>query len=88
MVDKDLNFLLHYAKMGVLEEIRKKDPIEAEEIKQKYIQIKQRLKKPSDEVEKTSSDKVAKTGSAVKDWFKGIGDRQRKYKENHPEQRW
>lgn len=79
-----IEFLLRYAKIGVLEEMKKRDPIESESLKQEFIQIRNDLKNGSKQQTpnetKTDSDKKP---SAIKNWFQGIGDRQRKYQETN-----
>lgn len=88
MEQEKINFLLKYAKMGILSEMTKLDPIASEELKQEYINIKQELLnnqsintpfilptiKP-----KESSNK----DGAFMNWLHGIGKRQKKYQEEH-----
>jgi len=70
-------FLLKYAKIGVLESLKNLDEIDAEELKQEYLRIKQELKSPQ---ETKGSNKKE---SVVKKWFRGIGNRRRKYLNEH-----
>lgn len=80
MEKEKIDFLLKYAKNGILSSKSVLDDIEYEEIKQKYLDIKQELIKGT-KTFKSSENKDK--SSAVKNWFKGIGDRQRKYQESH-----
>ncbi len=77
-----INFLLDYAKIGVLSEMKNMDEIEAEEIKQKYMQIKKEVKEGSETIEKSTQKKETGKDGPVKKWFSGIGDRQKKYQES------
>ena len=79
------NFLLKYAKIGVLKSRGKLDDIESEELLQEYIEIKKELlgSKDTEEIRKNTPKPGENKEGAVKKWFKGIGERQRKYqKEN------
>lgn len=83
-MNEDIKFLLDYAKEGVLITMKQLDEIEREELKREYVEIKQRL---------TSNQEVIVPGfpknqneekpSAVKNWFSGIGKRQKAYQEQH-----
>lgn len=79
---EDIEFLLQYAKVGILKTMEGLDPIASEELKQEYIRIKKEVTKktPPFPMEK---ENLEKKPSAIKKWFSGIGDRQRKYQEIH-----
>lgn len=87
-MNKETKFLLKYAKVGVLESLKSIDEIEAEELKQEFIKIKTKLSESKKEIE-TPKDNSKKPGekkeSAMRRWWGGIGDRQRKYREAHKE---
>jgi hypothetical protein len=81
---KTIDFLLKYAEIGVLVSMEKANAIKSEELKQEYIEIKKELLKPK-ETNKETTEKTTKPEekkeSPVKKWFKGVGERQRKYQE-------
>jgi len=85
MKQDQILFLLKYAKKGVLSSMKNMDPIESEELKHKYIKIKNDLldSTPSNKSDINASKKNNDKASVVKKWFSGIGDRQKKYKETH-----
>lgn len=94
MNKEQLDFLLKYAKKGVLSSKKDYDEIEYEEIKDQYIRIKTELINISQSIQSVpeTMEKIKDTipgekkESAVKTWFSGIGDRQRKYKETHKDE--
>lgn len=86
-MDKETkNFLLKYSKIGVLASMKKLDEIESDELKEEYIRIKKELSE-SENTQTQTKKNTTKPGeekeSAVKTWFKGIGERQRKYQEKN-----
>jgi hypothetical protein len=89
MNKEQLNFLLKYAKKGVLSSMTSLDVIEQEELKREFIDIKASLTKDHFESNKgpsIESKDGKKKSSAVKNWLSGIGDRQRKYQETHKDE--
>ncbi len=93
MNKEQLDFLLKYAKKGVLTSKKELDEIEYEEIKEKYMNIKTELTNPMSQsiqsvpgaLEKIKDISLPgeKKESAAKKWFNGIGERQKKYQEAH-----
>ena len=81
-MEENIEFLLRYAKKGVLVTMKDLDPIESEELKQRYISIKRELTSTPQNASQ-SIKKGAEKPSAVKKWFSGIGDRQKKYQDAH-----
>jgi len=81
------DFLLKYAKIGILAEKDKVDDIQYDEIKEEYLNIKKELLVPKEDTPVKSEQKNTgeKKKGAVSKWFGGIGDRQRKYQEAHKE---
>lgn len=89
---EDIEFLLQYAKVGILKTMENLDPIASEELKQEYLRIKRELTQIKKELTQKNitpsvpmerPKKEEQKPSAVKKWFSGIGDRQKKYKEAH-----
>ena len=86
-----IDFLLRYAKVGILESLSKLDEIEKEELKTKYIGIKIELTNPVSQsvqsvpggLEKIKDTSRTGEENAAKKWFKGIAGRQKKYQEEH-----
>lgn len=77
-MEKRIEFLLEYAKIGVLEKMTKVDKIEAEELKEKYLEIKKSF---SEEMPKKEETK--KKDGKFSSWLSGIGERQKAYEEKH-----
>lgn len=77
------NFLLKYAKIGVLSEMDNANKIDAQILLQTYLKIDSQLKEVAPVVPTTEASAQTqpdpKKKSVVTDWFKGIGDRQRAY---------
>jgi len=85
---EDIEFLLQYAKVGILKTMEDLDQIASEELKQEYIRIKNDLKKkkPVQKLPTFESSHDEKKPGAIRRWFSGIGDRQRKYQELHKDE--
>jgi hypothetical protein len=78
-MEKRIEFLLEYAKIGVLEKMTNVDKIEAEELKEKYLEIKKSF---SEEMPK-KEEKGKKKDGKFNNWLSGIGERQKAYEEKH-----
>ena len=86
MNKKQIEFLLKYAKIGILESKKSSDDIEYREITDEYISIKKELTNPQEDAPvKTQAKTGEKKDGAVVNWFKGIGDRQKKFQETKKE---
>ena len=81
-MEKDIDFLLRYAKDGVLQTMAKLDEIEAEELKMQFIDIRKRLS-GTEVKEEVKTKTTKKEGGAMAKWFKGIGGRAKAYEEAH-----
>lgn len=81
MNKKQTDFLLEYAKKGILSSKQLLDDIQYKEVVDEFINIKKSLE--SNPQNNTAILKEEQSPSKMKEWFKGIGDRQRKYQENH-----
>ena len=71
------------AEVGVLISMENSNAIKSEELKQTYIDIKKQLAQSVDTTPARNKENPGEKKSAVKDWFKGIGGRQRKFQEEH-----
>ncbi len=81
-MDKNIEFLLRYAKLGVLSEMDKSDKITAEELKDKYLAVKKSFE--DDAPKKQMPKKMNAEGKTkVGKWLQGVGDRRRTYLEEH-----
>lgn len=85
MDKKDIDFLMRYAKIGILKQKGVIDDLDYEEIKQEYVRIKRTMSnlESTQAFPLQQSKNEEKKPSAISKWFSGIGDRQRKYKELH-----
>ena len=92
MNKKQIDFLLSYAKIGVLSEKDNLDEIAFDEIKTEYANIKTELTNPLSQSILSKPEALAKIKdttrpgekkSAVKDWFNNIGKRQKAYQDTH-----
>ena len=83
MNQEEIDFLLRYAKAGILSTMQDLDPIASEELKQEYIRIKQGLMVKQEHPSSPQKTQGDKKPSAVKKWLSGIGARQRKYQDEH-----
>lgn len=83
MNKEQTDFLLKYAKIGVLNSKDSIDEIEYDELKDTYSNIKKQLTETENEVEVKKELKKPEDGkeSAVGKWFKGISGRQKAYQE-------
>ncbi len=78
-MDEKIKFLIEYSKIGILKTMEVLDEIEKEELKQKYINIKNSFQEDKALKKKFNQEKP----SAMKKWFSGIGDRNKEYYKNH-----
>lgn len=85
MNKQQVEFLLKYAEIGVLLSMESSNAIKSEELKQEYIKIKKELTNAEQDapVKNNQKNSGEKKENAATKWFKGIGDRQRKYQEEH-----
>lgn len=90
MVNKeDLDFLIRYAKEGVLRAMKGLDPIEADELKDEFIRIKRELMSRESPVpsiapkQNAGEKKEEKKQGAFGKWLSGIPGRQKAYQEKN-----